>query len=321
MSSAESVLVTGTSGFLGALIAVELLLRGYQVLGLDILPPKNEVARSTEFAFYQADITRPETLPLEIRRASILVHCAALVHHKSTDLSRDDYFLVNCAGARNILRALDPSRLRRIIFLSTVSVYGNVKSGIVPDERTPLEPVDFYGESKVAAEEEVRLFCRQHAVRHTIFRIAPVFGPGFLLNLEKRVCLPGRMAFYRIGNGQQRLSLVAADNVVQAVCECLSRGIGTNDTFNLKDKENYSLNDIIDALRRLYKKPSLPVIGIPRLVLFGTAAGLQWLAPQKGAFLSYQLNKVSGNAIYSGDKLLTAGIDLPWDLMNTLFRN
>jgi nucleoside-diphosphate-sugar epimerase len=318
MLTAENILVTGTSGYLGSLIAEELVLRGYEVLGLDLFPPGKASVRSAGYRFFKADITQPETLPLEILRASVLVHCAALVHRKSADLSRENYFKVNCEGTRNLLQALAPTRLRHVVFLSTVSVYGDIKPGRVPDERTPPEPMDFYGRSKVAAEQEVRTFCRKYATSHTIFRLTPVYGRRFLINLEKRVFLPKRVAFYRMGDGCQRLSLVAAGNVVQAVCECLRLRIGCNDTFNLKDRKDYTLNDVISVLRCLYKGPHHPIIGIPRAIPFAAAAALRRLAPKKGSFFSYQLRKISADAIYSGEKLLAAGIDLPWNLTKTL---
>lgn len=319
--TAENVLVTGASGYLGSLIAKELLSRGYEVSGLDLVPPGEAGTLSASYKFFKADITQPKMLPLEIRRSSVLIHCAALVHRKSADLSRENYFKVNLEGTRNLFLALDPICLRRVIFLSTVSVYGDITSGHAVDERTPPKPMDYYGESKTAAEVEVRALCRTYGISHTIFRLAPVYGRSFLINLEKRVFLPKRVAFYRIGDGSQRLSLVAAGNVSQAISECLRLGIGCDDTFNLKDGEDYTITNVISALRRFYKRSHCPIVRIPAAIPFGTAAALRRLAPEKGSFFSYQLRKISGNVIYSGQKLRVAGIDLPWNLTNTLLGN
>jgi UDP-glucose 4-epimerase len=319
--TAENVLVTGASGYLGSLIVKELISRGYEVTGLDLVPPGEAGPLSASYRFFKADITQPKTLPLEIRRSSVLIHCAALVHRKSADLSRENYYKVNLEGTRNLFLALDPIYLRRVIFLSTVSVYGDITSGYAVDERTPPKPMDYYGESKAAAEVEVRALSRTYGISHTIFRLAPVYGRSFLINLEKRVFLPKRVAFYKMGDGSQRLSLVAEGNVSQAISECLRLGIGCDDTFNLKDREDYAINNIVSALRRFYGRSHRPIIRIPAAIPFGTAVALRRLAPKKGLSFSYQLRKISGDTIYSGEKLLFAGIDLPWNLTKTLFGN
>jgi nucleoside-diphosphate-sugar epimerase len=306
---------------LGSLIADELVRMGHKVSGLDFVQPATTNDTSRGYQFILADITRPETLPLELRRTSILIHCAALVHRKSSDLSRENYFKVNCEGTRNLLSALDPECLQRIIFMSTVSVYGDSDSSRAPDERTPSNPIDDYGESKVAAEEEIRTFSRENHIPHTIFRLAPVYGRRFLMNLEKRVLLPKRIAFFKIGDGSQRISMAAAGNVVQAVCECLRMGIGCDDTFILKDREDNTINEVISALRFLYKRPRCPIVRIPRKIPLWMSAFLRRVASKKGSFYSYQLGKISGSAIYSGEKLFAAGVDLPWNLKKTLLRN
>jgi len=310
--------VTGSSGFLGSLIAEELAFRGYEVVGLDRTPPADAARQTAGYAFFKTDITRPETFPAELRRSQILVHCAALVHRKSSDLSMANYFRINRDGIRRILEALDPAVIRRIVFLSTVSVYGDMKGGRVPDEETRPRPVDPYGASKLAAEEEIRAFSRERGVPCTIFRPAPAYGRRFLRNLRKRVCLPTGAAFYRIGDGRQRISLCAAGNVVEAVGQILDQGIGCDDVFNLKDARDYSINDIIAVLRDFDGRPHRPILKIPGSFPSIAAAGLKLIREASGARLERQFGKVAGDAIFSGDKILRAGINLPWNMSTEL---
>ncbi|MHB8094351.1 MAG: NAD-dependent epimerase/dehydratase family protein [Candidatus Aminicenantales bacterium] len=314
MRTSGRALVTGAGGFLGSLIAEGLVLRGYEVLGLDQVPPDGGVPQTAGYRFFKTDITRPETFPSEIRRSEILVHCAALVHRKSSDLSRSNYFRINRDGTRHILSALDPAFIKRVIFMSTVSVYGDTAMKQVPDEETRPRPVDPYGESKFAAEEEIRAFSNEHGVPCTIFRPAPAYGRGFLRNIRKRVCLPGQAAFYKIGDGSQRISMCAAGNVVEAVCQSLERGIGCDDVFNLKDSQDYSINDIIAVLRDFDGHPCRPVLKIPGALPSIAAAGLKLVQPEKGALLGRRIRKVAADAVFSGEKLFRAGINLPWNM-------
>lgn len=316
--STESILVTGASGYIGSLIAKDFLHLGFEVLGLDVRPPQGARIDSSNYRFLEADVTRSETFPESVRTASVLVHCAALVHRRSADLSRSIYFRVNHEGTRNILLALDPTHLRRVVFLSTVSVYGQSKPGRIIEESTLPFPMDPYGESKLAAEKEVQSFCQKRRIPFTVFRLAPVYGAGFLLNIEKRVYLPKQVAFYKIGDGTQRISMCAVSNVVDAVSQSLKAGGGLDGVFNLKDGEDYSINEIIAVMRRINKHFHRPVLKIPRVLLESFMPGDLGRKAGREGHLVYQLSKIAVSAVYSGEKLLNAGIRLRGSLMSEM---
>ena len=281
-------------------------------------PPREIGIGPSRYRFLKADITQPATLPESIKSASVLVHCAALVHRKSTDLSRSNYFRVNYEGTRNILRALDAPHLRRVIFLSTVSVYGHAKPGQIIEETTPPIPIDPYGDSKLEAEKEMQSFCLQRDIPCTVFRLAPVYGTGFLLNIDKRVYLPKQVAFYKIGDGTQRISMCAVSNVVDAVSQSMKAGGGLDGVFNLKDGEDYSINEIIAVMRRLNKHFHRPVLKIPRVPHESVTSGvLKRKAGRKG-HLVYQFSKIAVGAVYSGEKLFNAGIRLRGNLISEM---
>jgi nucleoside-diphosphate-sugar epimerase len=317
----ETVLVTGSRGYLGSRIAENLALLGFQVLGLDTLPLLRAGVEPGGYTYFRGDITRPETFPEEIKQVSLIVHCAALVHRRSRVLSRESYFKVNHSGTKNLLSALDPSRLRQIVFLSSVSVYGNINGGSAPDEQTRTSTIDYYGESKVAAEEEIITFSNRQGIPHTIFRLVPVYGKDFLLNIRKRIYLPGSMAFYRIGKGNNRISLVAVGNVIEAVCQSTQRSSRFDGIFNMTDRADYSINDIIGVVRKLDGHAYLPLLRIPKWLTSLLTAGMTRLAPRRGAYLGYQLRKVSEDAVYSGEKLFSAGFEPRWDLASELLEN
>jgi nucleoside-diphosphate-sugar epimerase len=221
-------------------------------------------------------------------------------------------------GTRNILRALDSDYLRQIIFLSTVSVYGLTNPGQAIDEKTPPVPLDPYGESKLAAEEEVQSFSDKKGFSHTIFRLAPVYGRDFRLNIDKRVYLPKQAAFYKIGDGTQRISMCAVGNVVSAVSQGLAVEGGFRGVFNLKDREDYSMNEIIAVMRKLDKHFYRPVLRIPKEPLVSCTSRVASRRPGRGVQLGYQVGKVAWGAVYSGEKLLSAGVRLPWNLSSEM---
>jgi len=312
------ILITGANGYIGTKITQSLLREGKKIIGVDLNSENvTYLAKNPEYNFFKADITIAETLPEEIREVDILVHCAALVHKKSTDLSRENYFRVNYEGTKYILNFLDKVRLKQIVFLSTVSVYGNISKNIVPDEKTPANPEDFYGESKLAAENAIKEFSEKFKIPYTIFRLTPVYGDIFLLNVSKRIYLPKGFAFYKVSSGEQRLSLVSVNNVVDVVAACINNPLFFNETFIVKDVKDYSINDIILVFKDIFHEQNKPVVKIP-LCIPKIAFGLLGIVMSKKThYYQYQFKKISENAIYSGKKLHSI-IQLKWNLRNTL---
>ena len=316
-----NVLITGVNGTIGSQVARFLLSQGHRILGLDdSAPPLPGLSGAAPFTALVWDITRAGGAPPEAAEADVLIHCAALVHKRSKDLSRDHYFEVNVQGTKNVLSALDVRRVRQVVFLSTVSVYGGLSQTMVPNEETPPAPEDFYGESKLAAEGEIRTFGERGRVPYTIFRLAPVYGRDFLLNIEKRIYVPRKVAFYQISGGRQKMSLCSMGNVVKAVAESLSGPGFRNQTFIVKDAKDYAVKDIISAFKSYFGQQARPVIPIPlRLpeLVFG-CFGL--IRPQTGKFFKYQLKKIARDSIYSGKKIHSLGIPLTEGLKETYSR-
>ena len=313
------VLVTGTNGYIGSKIAKGILGKGFGIIGIDIKGiNNNSLCDNPNFQFFKADITNAETFPDQLKEANVLVHCAALVHKQSSDLSRENYFRVNCEGTKNILNFLDKGRLKQIVFLSTVSVYGGISNNMTPDEDTSTNPEDFYGESKLAAENEIKEFSEKYHIPYTIFRLVPVYGDFFLLNLNKRIYLPGKMAFYKIGDGGQCLSLVSVNNVVDVIADSINNPSFYNETFIVKDVEDYSINGIISTFKDIYLEHRKPVFQIPLCIPETVFKLLGLVMPERAKFYEYQLKKIADDNIYSGSRLLSTGIQLKWNLKNTL---
>jgi nucleoside-diphosphate-sugar epimerase len=314
-----NVLVTGINGYIGSNVCERLWKKGQAIIGLDRRESRLSCFRhDTRFRFHCADIAEIASLPESLRSTDVIIHCAALVHQRSKRFSRKEYFRVNAEGTRNILSRLDPGRLQQIIFLSTVSVYGAAAAGRVPDENTPLAPEDYYGESKAAAEDAVQEFSRLHSIPHTIFRLTPVYGRTFLVNLSKRVCLPKKLGFYKIASGRQRLSLCSIHNLVDAVADGLNNVHYFHETTILKDPADYSVDEIIDGLKEFLSREGRPVLRIPRGIPAAAFECLGLVMPARAKTYTYRWKKIAQDAVYSGAQMALIEIPLKWDLRTTL---
>jgi nucleoside-diphosphate-sugar epimerase len=316
------ILITGVNGHIGSSLAVALLRKGHTIFGLDI--QSNNISFLSihkTFHFIEADLTRNNINSPKLLDTEILIHCAALTHKSSKDLSRSNYFMVNYEGTKNLLSSLGKSRLKHIIFLSSVSVYGNRDPKSIVDENTPVHPNDFYGESKVAAEKEILDFSRRHSIPYTIFRLPPVYGKRFLLNIRKRVYLPHALAFYKIGSGRQRLSLCSIPNIIETMAVIIKNEKHFNEIYILKDAEDYSVNEMIRILKEVFSQRLKPVVCIPYWIPHLCFSVLALLVPQKGNLFKYQIRKIEKDSLNIAKKIFNAGVKMKWDLQRTLTQN
>jgi nucleoside-diphosphate-sugar epimerase len=313
------VLVTGVNGFIGSAVARHLLTLKNEVLGIDLRDEPAAFPKGTPgYRFIKADITDRRTLPEELKKAEAVVHCAALVHQASRNASRADFIRVNCEGVTNILNSLSSERLRHIIFLSTVCIYGALSQGTIPDETTKPEPEDFYGESKVIAEKIVVEFSARTGVPYTILRLTPVYGPDFVMNIRKRVILPGGIAFYRLSSKDPVLSICSVMNVTHLIGQMLAHRDFFQESYIVKDEKDYPIREIISVFRDVWPQKRKPTVLIPSVFSISAVRLLKISSPRRGRLLGYKINKIMEDAVYSGNKLKRQGVSMPWNLKNTL---
>lgn len=139
-----------------------------------------------------------------------------------------------------------------------------------------------------------------------------------MLNINKRIYLPKGLAFYKVGSGEQRLSLVSVNNVVDVVSESINNPSFYNETFIVKDAEDYSINEIISTFKEIFKEHNKSVVQFPLCIPETVFKLMGIVMPKKAKFYEYQLRKIAEDAVYSGEKLRSTGIKLKWNMRNSL---
>lgn len=170
-----AVLVTGASGLIGNAVRVMLEDRGRRVVAVDRMAAVVE-----DRPVAAADVTsvhRLHALAVEHRLDSV-IHCGAF---SGPMVARDDpaaIVEVNIVGTANVLELARVHRIRRVVFCSSVSAYGDTPPGLDPvPEDVPLHPTSVYGASKAAGEALVDGYAAQHGVDGLSLRIGWVYGP------------------------------------------------------------------------------------------------------------------------------------------------
>jgi len=180
------VLVTGGAGYIGSVVAGELLQAGHQVVVLDNLSRGHRQAvpkgaelvvgdladrRCLDQLFHARPLdSRPiESRPIDSPTIDAVMHFAALIEAGESMKTPEKFFRNNTANALTLLEAMLTAGVKRFVFSSTAALYGN--PGRTPiEEDDPLRPTNAYGESKLLVERMLAWFHRIHGLRYASLR-------------------------------------------------------------------------------------------------------------------------------------------------------
>jgi len=181
MMSGIRALVTGGCGFIGSHLVEALLNRNCEVVVLDDFSTgKRENLKSFEacknLTFVRGDIRNFDLVKTVVKDVEVIFHEAAI---PSVVRSVEDPLLtheVNVAGTLNVLKAGLDAGVKRVVYASSSSVYGDVK--VLPKrEDMPTIPISPYGVSKLAAEQYCKAFHQVYGLQTVCLRYFNVYGP------------------------------------------------------------------------------------------------------------------------------------------------
>jgi nucleoside-diphosphate-sugar epimerase len=174
-----AVLVTGGSGYIGRWLAREFVSQGVDVVAVDrVAPdPSQQLQLPARVEFISGDVGDRDALvkAATSRKFSAIVHLAGIVT-MGCERDPDLGMRVNFGGTHNALEAARLARIPRFVFASTISIYGpNVPQPIT--ENVPIEPMSWYGQSKIMAEHLGLYYQRRYGVDFRAARLAAIVGP------------------------------------------------------------------------------------------------------------------------------------------------
>lgn len=241
-----TVLVTGGSGFLGTHLVERLLDDGYTVRVLDPVAPPDP--RVEHFVGRLDDV---DVLNRALRDVTTVFHLAA--EHADDVSPRSRYYTVNVDGTRAVLDACTRNGVKRVVFTSTVAVYGMQLDGA--DEDAPTVPFNDYGASKLQAEQLVAQWTDDGLERHAVIvRPSVIIGPGNRGNVHNLFDQVRRRGPLVIGDGSNYKSMAYVDNVADFLVHCADTN-ARQAIFNYADKPDLSTRELV-AL-------AAPVLGHP----------------------------------------------------------
>jgi len=270
-----NVLVTGGAGFIGSNLTEALLQRGHSVRVLDDFSTGkrenlifNKIYPSLEIV--EGDISDLNTCQKTIKGIEYVFHQAALPSVQRSVEDPKTSHAVNAEGTLNVLLAAKEEGIKRLIYASSSSIYGDTPT-LPKHEGMPSDPLSPYALQKYIGEQYCRLFYQLYGLETVSLRYFNIFGPKQDPNSIYSAVIPkfiDALLHDRppiiFGDGEQSRDFTYIENVVQANLLAMSAEHVQGEAVNIACGKRSSLNELLNVLKRILESKLPPVYQEPR---------------------------------------------------------
>jgi UDP-glucose 4-epimerase len=260
----DKVLITGGAGFIGSHLAHRLVKEGYCVVLLDNLQRGkieyvSDLLSKNQAKFVQGDVREYQTVFDCMKGATYVFHEASLCINYCF-AHPEECLSVNIDGSFNVFKIAKELGVKRVIFASSASVYGNA-THFPTNEDDKLSPLTPYCVSKIACEYLLKI----SGVEHNILRYFNVYGArqstdayytSVIVNFIKKLTAKEPPTIH--GDGMQTMDFINVHDIVEAnyLAMLTTRA---NDVFNVASGKSTSVNDLFRLLAKLLSSETAPV--------------------------------------------------------------
>ncbi len=309
LTADETVMVTGSAGFIGRSLTSHLSKIGRAVVGVDRV---TESASVGDVLCCDLTSLREDGFPAHLRPQTI-IHLAAVC--KEPGYPWRDYYANNAEATRRLCQAADGAGVRNIIFTSTMMTFaaGDWRRS----ESDFCDPDTAYGCSKLQAEEILRAWqAAQPGRRLRIVRPGVVFGPGDEGNMRRLIHALHRRRFAYIGRQNTLKGCIYIKDMVRLLVQLIDDD-GPHDTYHAVYPQPIAISDIVGAINQAWgwnrRPPTIPYR--PALA----AAGPFALFDPLGTHFSIhprRIQKLYLDTNISSDRLADIGFDVRYQLLD-----
>lgn len=307
----KRVLIIGGSGFIGARLACRFLELGYDVSIFDRSPSAPHADRAT-----RGDVRDAAAVCAAAAGIDCIVNLAAERRHDVRPASL--HLDINVGGAENVVKAAIASNVQRLIFLSSVAVYGTHQT--LPDESAPRCPETPYARSKALAEDVYARWAADDQRRSLLtLRSVVVFGEdqrGNVYTLAEQI---RRRRFLMVGSGQNRKSIAYVGNLVEFIAQQID-GSANHTLINYADGPDLSTKELVARLAILLDVPvsSWRVPFAVALALGEAFDFLAWMTHRTFPISAVRVRAFCAETRVAVGRLQASGFVPPWNLDSAL---
>lgn len=309
------IAMIGASGFVGTRL-IDLLKedKSYSIKNIDLVPSHffNDIT-------VIGDVRNQEQVDKELKGYDVVVLLAA--QHRDDVSPTSLYYDTNVGGMEVTLRAMEKNGIKRIVFFSSVAVYGLNKEN--PNESHPADPFNHYGKSKWQAEQVLQKWYENHGDWNIdIIRPTVIFGErnrGNVYNLLKQIS-SGK--FLMVGNGKNKKSMAYVGNIVAFVKYMIDNVTEGYNVFNYIDKPDTDMNNLVAHVSKVLNK-HIPMTHFPYWL--GMLGGycfdaLAFITRKKLTVSSVRVKKFCATTEFDATKAHSSGFKAPFTLEEGLAR-
>lgn len=262
------ILITGGAGFIGSHLCDALLAEGYAVRILDDLSTgkrDNLQLGNPNLELIEGDVADAKLVERAAAGCRAVVHLAAVASVQASVEDPVKTHQSNFIGTLNVAEAMRVHGVRRVLFASSAAVYGNNGEGESIAEDTPKAPLTPYAVDKLASEQYLDFYRRQHGLEPVIFRFFNIFGPrqdpsspysGVISIFSERAAQGLPITVF--GDGEQTRDFLYVGDLVQVMVQALEQPQVEEGAVNVGLNQATSLNQMLKALEQVVG--SLPAI-------------------------------------------------------------
>lgn len=311
-----NITLIGGSGFVGTRL-IALLKKKPQAYNIRNIDLEHSVFHDeiTEIG----DVRNLKEMEAKLKGSDLVVLLAA--QHRDDVTPTSLYYDTNVSGMKNTLEAMDANGVKRLIFFSSVAVYGLNKNN--PDETHPADPFNHYGKSKWQAEEILRKWHESHPDWNiSVVRPTVIFGErnrGNVYNLLRQIS-SGR--FLMIGKGTNVKSMAYVGNIVAFVEYLIENMTSGYHVFNYVDAPDMNMNELVNTVGKVLGK-HIPSTHFP--LWLGMTGGYVFdlaskITGKKFSVSSVRVKKFCASTKFNAEKAKSTSFKAPYTLAEGLTR-
>ena len=271
------LLVTGGAGYIGSVVATQLIEAGHEVTVLDDLSTGHRDAVPDGAAFVEADITEAADV---LQGVDAVLHFAAKALVGESVAHPERYWQTNVVGTLGLLAAMQAAGVRTLVFSSTAATYGTPSVSPITED-TPAVPINPYGQSKLAVDHILTGMAAAHglaAVSLRYFNVGGAYGGRGERHDPETHLIPNLLAVaaghrdeaavfgtdYPTRDGTAVRDYLHVEDLGRAHLRALDAArAGTHQIYNLGTGTGYTVREVIEACRRVTGHP-IPAADHPR---------------------------------------------------------
>jgi len=268
----QTFLITGGAGFIGSSLADKLLLNDNKLIVVDNLNDfydvelkKNNIEKALENPNYKleiCDITDKPNLKkiFEANKFDCVVHLAARAGVRPSIENAEEYVNTNILGTVHVLELMKDFGVKKLIFASSSSVYGNCKDDIFTEDLKITEPISPYAATKSAGEQFCYTYSKLYGLSVVCLRFFTVYGPrqrpDLAINKFVRLIEDSR-SIPVYGDGTTKRDYTFIDDIIEGIIGAIEYNKSEYEIINIGGGEPVTLNRMIEIIETSLGKSAI----------------------------------------------------------------